>query len=140
MNPLKPVSDLMSIDLITVHASSPIAEARKLFADHNIHHLIVESPDGQIEGILSERDLLSLIDTDSGSRNNMIVSDIMTKGLAKLERGDSVRTAANLFALNKFHALPVVEDNKAIGILTTHDLIKLLDAESVELRDYLDMS
>lgn len=139
MNPLKPVSELMSTNLITVRASTSVGEARELFTKHDIHHLVVESAEGNLEGILSERDLLRLIDTDSGSRNNMVVNDIMTKGLAKLEKSDSVRTAANLFALNKFHALPVVEDSKAIGILTTHDLIKLLDAESVELRDYLDM-
>ncbi|MEL6393980.1 MAG: CBS domain-containing protein [Bacteroidota bacterium] len=40
--------------------------------------------------------------------------------------------------MNRFHALPVVEDDKPVGILTTHDLIKLLDAETVELKDYSD--
>ncbi|MEL6394204.1 MAG: CBS domain-containing protein, partial [Bacteroidota bacterium] len=100
MNPLKPVSELMSSDLITVHASSPIDEARALFTEHGIHHLIVVSPDNHIEGILSERDLLRIIDVDQASRQKMTVSDLMTKGLAKLERSDNVRTAANVFSLN----------------------------------------
>ncbi|MEM8584278.1 MAG: CBS domain-containing protein [Bacteroidota bacterium] len=139
MNPLKPVSELMSNELITVHTTTPIDEARALFAEHGIHHLIVVSPDNHIEGILSERDLLRILDVDQESRQKMVVSDLMTKGLAKLERTDHVRTAANVFSLNKFHALPVVENDKPVGILTTHDLIKLLDSETVELKDYSDM-
>jgi acetoin utilization protein AcuB len=83
--------------------------------------------------MLSTSDFYRLADQDA---NPSTVGEIMTRGLAKLESYETVRTAANVFALNRFHALPVVENNKLVGMLTTLDLIKLLDNEKIDLADY----
>jgi len=61
----------------------------------------------------------------------------MTPNIVKLDPMDTVRTAANLFTLNKFHALPVEEAGKLVGILTTLDLIHLIDQEEIRLEDYV---
>ncbi|SEQ27209.1 CBS domain-containing protein [Neolewinella agarilytica] len=133
MNPLTKVSTLMTSELITVPAFTPIGEAKKLLDKHSIHHLPVVSPEGKLEGILSHADFLKVVEKYDASQT---VSSIMSSHLAKLEPDDTVRTAANLFALNRFHALPVVEGEKLVGILTTLDLIRLMDAEKVDLSDY----
>lgn len=131
MNPLTRVSALMSTHLVTVMPSTTLEEARDLFTKHNIHHLPVVSSDGKLEGILSHSDFVKLTYEFA-----TLASEIMTRKLAKLEADDSVRTAANLFLINRFHALPVVDGDRIIGILTVHDLIKLMDAETVTLEDY----
>lgn len=133
MNPLTKVSTLMTSELITVPAFTPIGEAKKLLEKHSIHHLPIVSPEGALEGILSHADFLKVVEQYDASQT---VASIMSSHLAKLEPGDSIRTAANLFALNRFHALPVVDGDKLVGILTTLDLIRLMDAEKVELSDY----
>lgn len=133
MNPLTKVSTLMTSEIITVPSFTPIGEAKKLLEKHGIHHLPVVSPEGTLEGILSHADFLKVVENYDAEQR---VSTIMTSHLAKLEPDDNVRTAANVFALNKFHALPVVEGDKIVGILTTLDLIRLMDEEKVNLSDY----
>lgn len=133
MNPLTKVSSLMTTELVTVMASTSLADAKSLFAKHHIHHLPVVSPEGNLVGIFSLTDLLKVTDILTATTT---VGGLMTSHLAKLEPSDNIRTAANVFALNRFHALPVVEGKKLVGILTTLDLIKLMDREKVRLEDY----
>lgn len=131
MNPLTSVSTLMTTDLVTIMPSTTLEEARDLFAKHNIHHLPVVSSEGKLEGMLSHSDYLKLSHASAS-----ITSEIMTRKLAKLEASDTVRTAANLFLINRFHALPVVDGDRIIGIITVLDLIRLMDTEKVSLEDY----
>lgn len=132
MNPLIKVSTIMTPDPITVMASTSLEEARLLFGKHNIHHLPVVNPEGAVVGMLSQSDYLKAHGQDFST-----VGELMTKGLAKLDADDTVRTAANLFTLNKFHALPIVTaGDHLVGIVTTLDLIKLMDREDIELSDY----
>lgn len=122
----------MTPDPITVMVSTSLDDARLLFAKHNIHHLPVVDPEGAVVGMLSQSDYLK-----AHGQAFTTVGELMTKGLAKLDADDTVRTAANLFTLNKFHALPiVVANNHLVGIVTTLDLIKLMDQENIELSDY----
>lgn len=133
MNLLTKVSTLMSTDLVTVTVHTPLGEAGALFSKHNIHHLPVTNPEGKLEGIISKSDFLKILKLNLDMPT---VKDIMTPHLAKLEPGDTIRTAASLFTLNKFHALPVVENGKIVGMLTTLDLIRLMDREETQLGDY----
>jgi CBS domain-containing protein len=133
MNTLTKVSTLMTTELIKIMSSTSLNDAKKLLEDHGIHHLPVVDPMGDLVGILSQSDFLKTLDHDASATT---AGELMTTHLAKLEPGDDVRTAANVFALNKFHALPVVEGKKLVGILTTLDLIRFLDQEKVTLGDY----
>jgi CBS domain-containing protein len=134
MNLLTKVSTLMTTELITVTEHTPVAVALGLLNTHNIHHLPVLSPERKLVGILSHADFLKLPDHGAGMH---LVKEVMTAHVAKLEPTDTIRTAANLFTLNKFHALPVLEDGKLVGILTTLDLVRLIDQEEIRLEDYV---
>ncbi|MEL6142978.1 MAG: CBS domain-containing protein, partial [Bacteroidota bacterium] len=129
---LTKVSQIMSTDLVTVMASTPLTEAKALFSKHSIHHLPVVTAEGHLQGMLSQSDFLKLLETKEAS----VVGDLMTEGLAKLDLHDSIRTAASVLSLNRFHALPVVDGEKLVGVLTTLDLVKLLDQEQIQLSDY----
>ncbi|WP_020570117.1 CBS domain-containing protein [Neolewinella persica] len=133
MNTLTKISTLMTTELVQIMSSTPLKEAKKLLEDHSIHHLPVVDPVGNLVGILSQSDFLKTLDHDASATT---AGELMTTHLAKLEPGDDVRTAANVFALNRFHALPVVKGTKLVGILTTLDLIRFMDQEKVKLGDY----
>jgi CBS domain-containing protein len=134
MNLLAKVSTLMATELVTVTIHTPVAVALGLLRKHNIHHLPVLDPERKLAGMLSHADFLKLPDRGAGLHT---VKEIMTPSIAKLEPTDTVRTAANLFMFNKFHALPVVEGEVLVGLLTTLDLIRLIDEEELQLKDYV---
>ena len=136
MNPLIKVAKIMSTNLVTVMESTPLTETVALFKQHRIHHIPVVAADRTLEGLISQTDLTKLIGRDPADFASMTAKDLMTEGLAKLDTSDNVATAANLFMLNRFHALPVVEGERIVGMVTTLDLVKLIDQEEVELEDY----
>ena len=146
MNLLTPVTKIMKTDLVTVSAETTLTKAYQLFKEHNIHHLPVTEYK-KIVGILSQSDFLKLLEAaqhlqmeanvvDTINLEGHTVAELMTTGMAKLETTDTIRTAIDIFNLNRFHALPVVENEELVGIVTTFDVIELLQGEIIKIEDY----
>jgi len=130
INLLSPVKELMSNNLITVNEETPIAEIDSIFKENRIHHIPVVKFD-KLVGIISSVDFLNFKGAadrveskyeDYRFRKHS-ASDIMTTGIAKLESTDRIGVAVKIFEENLFHAIPIEENGKLIGILTTYDLI-----------------
>jgi acetoin utilization protein AcuB len=62
----------------------------------------------------------------------------MTKGLAKLNPNDRINIALEIFMVNRFHAVPVVENDELVGIVTTYDIIKALASEPISTKQILE--
>ncbi len=145
MNLAEKVSTIMTHEVITLHPKDNLKSAGELFEKHNIHHIpIVEA--GALGGMLSKSDYLLFqrgfqINKDSKAvddvRNELFeVGLIMTKGLAKLGSDDRINTALEIFTINRFHALPVVDGDKLVGILTTYDILNQLAKEGMAETKY----
>lgn len=147
MNVLAPVSEIMTKDVITVSSEDDIAAVKAIFDENRIHHIPVVN-EGHVVGIVSKSDFLSFMigftDDDNEKYFNFEklkyfnVEDIMTKGLAKLEPKDRINVALEIFRINKFHAIPVVEDDLLVGILTTYDIIKALADEEITAEQIIE--
>ncbi|MBR9922234.1 MAG: CBS domain-containing protein [Bacteroidetes bacterium] len=145
MNLVAPVSTLMTRNLITVNPEDTLDKVKTIFDENNIHHLPVVRFN-KIIGMLSQTDFKHFMhgytqnQTDeileSTRLNSWRVEDIMTKGLGKVDSTDKIRTVLDVFKLNRFHALPVVDNDELVGIITVHDIIKALAEEPVSLDDY----
>ena len=139
MNLQAPVSSIMSENLITVTEKDRLTKVSDIFKKHKIHHIPVVLGE-QIVGIISREDLyLFKKGIGSGSAEKMIneirfdnykAEVIMTRGLAKVEPNDKIEVALDIFCKNIFRALPVVEDDKLVGIITTYDILLQLNKES----------
>ncbi len=139
MNLLSPVSEIMTTNLHTLKPSASIAEAAELFEKHKIHHIPIVI-DEKLVGIISMSDYLffrrGFLDNHEDEKleqirmNNYEVSYIMTKGLATLEPTTRVNVALEVFKENILHAIPVIDEDKLVGIVTTHDIITLLAADN----------
>lgn len=146
MNIVAPISSIMTTDLITVTPDDNLERVKELLDSHNIHHLpVVRGP--EIVGIVSSTDFRHFMRgftkneadklTDQVRLRAWKVQDIMTKGLAKIEANDPIRTALEIFKTNRIHALPVVHNRtELVGIVTTYDIIKKLAEEPIRLEDY----
>ncbi len=132
MNLKAPVSSIMSSSLITVSSSDKLQVAKDLFAEKNIHHLPVLEDD-KLVGILSKTDYLYFIrplDKDSNEPylneirlKNYTIGEAMTSRVVSVSSKDTIEAALEILTENIFHALPVVDDDELVGILTTHDIL-----------------
>ena len=68
--------------------------------------------------------------------NNYQVSYIMTKGMAKLESDSRINVALELFKENIFHAIPIVEKDVLVGLVTTYDIINNLANDKQAVAEY----
>lgn len=119
----EPVSTIMTRKLITLTPEDTLQTVREIFSSYRIHHLPVVTEDGSLAGLVTTYDLFKL-GIASESYDSLSVTDIMTKKLATLEPTAKVGTACEVFLENLFHALPIVDDGKLVGIVTTFDVLK----------------
>jgi len=145
MNLLSPISTIMTKNLFTVKPSDSIATAAAIFENHKIHHLPVAFDD-ELVGIVSMTDYLffrrGFLDNREDQKienirmNNYEVSHIMTKGIATMEPSDKINIALEIFKENILHAIPIVDDGKLVGIVTTHDIIAHLAKDNEAYAEY----
>lgn len=145
MNIFANISTLMTRQLWTVNPEDKLTRVRELFAEHSIRHLPVVRY-RQIVGIVSKSDFDSLTNgiryagQDVAERLEATqVEQIMTPHLAKVESSDRINVALEVFSLNRFHALPVVDDGELVGIITPFDIMKaLLEEKPAHPEDVYD--
>ncbi len=134
MRRMEPISKIMTKDVITLTLGDSLFNAEKLFNKHHISHIPVVEED-RIIGMLSLTDLLrmSFVDSyhdgqpiDTAIYNMLTISQIMANNPEKTSPDSTIKDVALLLASKEFHALPVVENEKLIGIITTTDLLNYL--------------
>lgn len=130
-----PISQIMTKDVITLNRSDDLVTAEKLFKSNKIRHIPVVSGK-EIKGMLSYTDLLRISfadatyeednDVDTVVYNMFTIEQVMAKNLITINSHTSIKKVAEILAEKEFHALPVVDNNELVGIVTTTDLIKFL--------------
>ena len=138
MNFQSPISEFMTKQVITVSPADTLVHVKEIFDKYSIHHLPVVDM-RLIQGIIAKSDLLHFLRgftgveddnlLDEARLRNYQAKDIMTKKMAKVDSTDRINVALEVFKINRFHALPVVDDGELVGILTTHDIISALVTE-----------
>ena len=138
----RPVSEIMTKKLITVLPTDSLEMVKDIFDNHIIHHIpVVRYLD--CVGIISKTDFYKAIHDSrfespemAASENQKIyqnfkAEDLMTKKLVKIEPGEKIGTAVELFLENYFHALPIItEDNELVGIVSSYDILRLFFHEA----------
>ena len=128
INRNNPVSEIMTKEVIALHTEDTLKLVDKTFDKYGFHHIPITDIHRKIVGIISKEDIIRLISvrrefTDK-EFGKIKTKDFMSTHVVTITPDDSIGLAADIFLANKFHALPVVEDEKLVGIITTHDLIK----------------
>ncbi|HET7325640.1 MAG TPA: CBS domain-containing protein [Halococcus sp.] len=123
-----PVSDIMNSPVRTVDGETTIADAARDFTAHGIGSLIVGTE--RIEGIVTETDIVGSVG-DGLNPTETPVSALMSDPVVTIRPTDSVGTAGERMGKNTVKKLPVTEDGKAVGIVTTTDLAHFLPHQRV---------
>ena len=128
------ISSIMSTKIITLKKEDDLETAEQLFKKHNIRHIpVVEGK--SIIGMLSYTDLLriSYVDAvdDDGKIESLVynmftIEQVMAKNVISIASTNGIKEVAEILTKKEFHAVPVVDDDVLVGIVTTTDLIKFL--------------
>lgn len=131
---MQTVSDLMVTNLITLRETDSLAMAKKLMSEKNIRNLPVVDDDGKCIGMLTQREylkhafyLVSQFGTQQLAKKEeqTPVRNAMNKDILTIDVSLALDTAAEFFIENKYGSLPVVENDKLVGIITPIDFVKL---------------
>lgn len=133
-----PISEIMTKDVITLNHTDDLETAESLFKNKKIRHIPVVSGE-QIIGMLSYTDLLRIsfadaIDEEEDTVDTVVynmftIEQVMAKNLISVNSTTTIKEVAEILSKKEFHAIPVVDDNNLVGIVTTTDLINYLLAQ-----------
>ena len=128
------VKALMSPIVISVPGSTPVLEARALMLKEGIRHLLVVD-DGRVYGIVTDRDIRLNLPSPATSLSvwevnyllaRLTVAEVMTKSVIVIDPERDAREAARIMIDHKIGALPVMEGDRLVGIVTETDLLRAL--------------
>jgi acetoin utilization protein AcuB len=140
------VKDIMTRKLVTVGFDDPLETVKQIFDNVRIHHLLVVE-DGELFGILSDRDLLKAISPNLGTTFetykdratlNKHVHQIMSRDLVSLGTEASVVEAIRIFNERSISCIPILDaERKPVGILSWRDIMRALVERPADFTELL---
>jgi len=115
---------IMIPEVICVSKDTGIYEAIECFVENNITGLPVVNDDMSLVGILTEKDVLSILavlEDDSGT-----VEEYMSEDVESFDLDEDFIAICECLTKNRFRRVPIVSDNKIVGIISRRDLIKYI--------------
>lgn len=131
MNKNETISSIMTTELITLSFTDTLYSAEKRLKVNHIRHIPVIDKN-KLVGLISLSDLkrISFIDAysnqgteDTPVYNMLSIKDMMIKNPITITPDATIYEVAKLITHKEFHSLPVVENEKLVGIVTTTDLL-----------------
>ncbi len=148
--------DIMQSQVITLGPNDPLSNVHRLFFEEEIHGAPVLDEAGRVLGIITSMDLLrAASDEHESARGDStyfadllefsgpdwenapdgfidrlrerVASEFMTEDVACVDPNDSVAQVARAIRSNRIHRVLVVEDGRLRGIISTFDLVGLLE-------------
>jgi len=136
----------MTRKLITVSPDDSVEKAVQLFRQRSVRHLLVLQGE-RLVGILSDRDLIHAMEPLRAKQRKLLnvgglffllepveVQEIMSRDVITIAPDLSIQDAAAFMVSSRFGALPVVANEKLVGIITETDLLRCLAKPATELR------
>jgi len=129
------VREFMHAEPVTITPDTPLLEAEWRMQEGGFRHLPIVDDDDRLVGIVSDRDLREAAPSDATalSRQELTyllsrleVRDVMKTPVITARPGEPAETAAIRMRENKVGALPVVQDGRLVGIVTTDDMLGAL--------------
>jgi CBS domain-containing protein len=122
------IRDVMTQNPTTVEASATIQEAAQLMDKEDIGNVLVVE-NGEVQGIVTDRDIVVRV-LAKGNGADASVREACSTDLQALSPDDSIDDAIKKMEQADVRRLPVVEDNKPVGIVSLGDLAVERDTDS----------
>jgi CBS-domain-containing membrane protein len=115
--------DIMTRSVITISPDATIHDAARLLSQHNISGVPVVDASGKMVGLVSEADLIS--------KQGQQVADIMSRRIVSVHENTPVDEIAQLLIGRNFKRIPIVRNEKVIGVVSRADIVRMMAARWV---------
>jgi CBS domain-containing protein len=129
--------------IYSIRPDQTVADALKMVNEKRVGALMVVDQNQNIEGIVSERDLLRKFAAAEGNVKEMLVKDVMTpkEKLIVAQKNDDIQYVMRMITNNRIRHIPIIDGGKLVGLVSIGDVIQIL-LESAEferkmLMDYI---
>ena len=124
------VRDVMTSDVETVEPSDSAVEAAKKMKSADAGAVLVADDDGDLKGIVTDRDIVVGAVADGKDPSDVKVEEIASTDTTTISPDEGIDDAIALMKEKKVRRLPVVEDGEPVGIVSLGDLAKERDQDS----------
>ncbi len=110
---------------VTIKYTKDIKDCMRMLIDNKIGSLIIVDDDQHPIGIITERDIFHLAFRYRGDMMDMRVKDTMSSKLIIAKPDDDIDAIADLISKNRIRHVPIMEDEKLVGIISIRDVVKV---------------
>jgi CBS domain-containing protein len=121
----------------TVTPAATLAEVTHVLASNRIGVVVVCGENGDLLGILSERDIVRSLAAHGASALDHHAEQVMTRNVTTVHPRISVSEATAMMTAGRFRHLPVLEDGHIIGLVSIGDVVKARISQQAEEVDSL---
>lgn len=126
------VSDVMTMGVIIAEADDSVDDAAKMMRAGDVGAIVVADEHQQLQGILTDRDIVVRVVAEDLDPRQVKVGDVCSKrDLHMVRPDDSVDDAIGLMRQHAVRRVPVLEDDRVVGMLSLGDLARVRDPQSV---------
>lgn len=123
--------------VFTIEPQATVFDALKLMAEKEIGALLVMKNE-KVVGIFSERDYARKVILEGRSSKDTLVEKIMTSHVISVDPATSVEVCMGLMTDRHIRHLPVIENEKLVGVVSIGDVVKAMVAEQQYLISHLE--
>ena len=138
------IKDILKIkgqQVFSIEDEKTLNDAIASLVEHNVGALLVTDKQGNVVGIISERDIMRTGCKHCDKMCDIPIKDVMTRDLIIGEAEDDVKYAESVMTRNRIRHLPIFSGKKLVGIISIGDIVKIQlkesDVENRYLHDYI---
>jgi CBS domain-containing protein len=137
---VRAILDIKGHHIVSITPDMTLAAAVKTLNEHRIGAVLVMN-DQRIEGILSERDIVRVLGDRGAAVLDEPVRAVMTRKVITCKQSDTAAAIMEMMTMGKFRHLPVVENERIVGLISIGDIVKWrvneYEREQEQLREYI---
>lgn len=128
-------------EVFTMGPQATLLDVCRELAERRIGSVVIVDEGGKVAGIVSERDIVRVLGREGPEKLASPVSEIMTSKVVTCRRADTIEHLMAEMTAGRFRHLPVVEEDRLLGIVSIGDVVKQriaeAEMEAAAMREYI---
>ncbi len=123
------VKNLMQKNVVTCSPSTNVHDVAGLMKDNNVGSVLIVEDGGMLKGIVTDRDIALNVAADSKDSRSTAISEVMTPNPNTISSDEDIESALKIMSKGNIRRLPVTQNEKLVGLLSSADLAVELKKE-----------